>query len=348
MSARAPIASPPETEARALPRRPVLTDAFGRTLSYLRVSLTERCQMRCGYCTPAGRLAPEGRDQDLRPSERRRLLAAFRALGMCHVRFTGGEPLLHPHLGEHIAEARSLGLPRISLTTNGHLLARKAQDLAASGLHDVNVSVDSLDPARFRAITGGGDLARVLAGLEAARRFLGRVKMNTVLLRTRNLSEVPRLVAFALTHDYDIRFIETMPLGAAGAAAVASDFVAAEVARAMIAERYTLRALPGVADAGPARRYAVEGGTIEIGFISPLSENFCGTCNRLRLTARGHLVYCLGRTEGLDLRAALDQGLTPDELAHFIRTHVARDKPRGHGFTPEGRPVPVRMMAIGG
>lgn len=287
-------------------------------------------------------------DEDLRPIERNRLLATFRALGIRHVRFTGGEPLLHPHLTDHIAEARALGFSRISLTTNGDLLARKAQALAAAGLHDANVSVDSLDPGRFRDITGGGDLPRVLAGLETGRRFLGRVKMNIVLLRTRNLDELPRLVAFALAHDYDIRFIETMPLGAAGAAAVAFDFVAAEVARAMIAERYRLRPLPSAPDAGPARRYAVEGSTIEIGFISPLSQAFCETCNRLRLTSRGRLVYCLGRSEGLDLRAALDQGLAPDELSSLIHTHVARDKPRGHGFTPEGRPVPVRMMAVGG
>ena len=323
-----------------------LIDRFGRRFSYLRVSVTERCHLRCGYCTLAG---DKGRDTEtLQPTQFDRLLTVFRGLGARHVRFTGGEPLLSAGLNGRIAQARALGYARVSLTTNGHLLARKAAGLAAAGLHDVNVSLDSLDPARFTHMTGGGDLRRVLAGLDAARQVLARVKLNVVLLRDHNLSEWPDLVAFAITHGYDIRFIETMPLGEAGAAAVARSYIGTATIQAQLAQRYQLRPLASVPDSGPARRFAVAGSGIEIGFISPLSQEFCASCNRLRLTARGRLVYCLGHTEGLDLRAALDQGLDDESLTALIRRQVTRDKPKGHEFGSGTHAVPVRMMAIGG
>jgi cyclic pyranopterin phosphate synthase len=323
-----------------------LIDRFGRCLTYLRVSVTERCHLRCRYCASAGE---NGTDAGtLQPAQFDRLLAVFRGLGARHVRFTGGEPLLSAGLNGRIAQARALGFARVSLTTNGHLLARKAAGLAAAGLHDVNVSLDSLDPARFTRITGGGNLRRVLAGLDAARRVLARVKLNVVLLRDHNLSEWPDLVSFAITHGYDIRFIEAMPLGAAGAAAVARSHVDTTAVHGELAQRYQLRPLTPAPDSGPARRFTVVGSAIEIGFISPLSQEFCASCNRLRLTARGRLVYCLGHTEGLDLRAALAQGLDDESLTALIHRRVARDKPKGHVFGPGTHMVPVRMMAIGG
>ena len=323
-----------------------LIDRFGRQFTYLRVSVTERCHLRCGYCRSAG---DQGTDaQALAPAQSDRLLAVFRGLGARHVRFTGGEPLLSASLNGRIAHARALGFARVSLTTNGHLLSRKAAGLAAAGLHDVNVSLDSLDPARFARITGGGDLRRVLAGLDAARRVLARVKLNVVLLRDHNLSEWPDLVAFAITHGYDIRFIEAMPLGEAGAATVARHHVDTAAVYAEIAQRYRLRPLAPAPDSGPARRFAERDSGIEIGFISPLSQKFCANCNRLRLTSRGRLVYCLGHREGLDLRAALIQGLDDASLAALIRRQVARDKPREHEFGSGTHAVLVRMMAIGG
>ena len=326
--------------------RKALIDRFGRPFTYLRVSLTERCHLRCGYCASAG---DKGTDAEaLRPAQFDRLLTVFRDLGARHVRFTGGEPLLAADLNGRVAQARALGFARVSLTTNGHLLARKAAGLAAAGLDDVNVSLDSLDPARFTQMTGGGDLRRVLAGLEAARRTLARVKLNVVLLRDQNLSEWPDLVAFALTHGYDIRFIEAMPLGTAGAAAVARHHVDTATVYAELAQKYRLRPLAQAPDSGPARRFAVAGSAIEIGFISPLSEEFCASCNRLRLTARGRLVYCLGHTEGLDLRAALMQGLDEGSLAALIRRQVMHHKPKGHEFGSGTHAVSVRMMAIGG
>ena len=327
-------------------RHEPLIDRFGRRFTYLRVSVTERCHLRCGYCAAAGE---RGTDAGaLLPAQFDRLLAVFRGLGARHVRFTGGEPLLAAHLNGRITHARALGFARVSLTTNGHLLARRAAGLAAAGLHDVNVSLDSLDPTRFTRITGGGDLRRVLAGLDAARRVLARVKLNVVLLRDQNLCEWPALVAFAITHGYDIRFIEAMPLGKAGAATVARSHVDTTAVHGELARRYRLRELTPVPDHGPARRFAVADSTIEIGFISPLSQEFCASCNRLRLTSHGRLVYCLGHAQGLDLRPALAQGLDDEPLAALIRRQVARDKPKGHEFGSGMGAVPVRMMAIGG
>ncbi len=325
-----------------------LVDGFGRLFTYLRVSVTERCHLRCRYCAPAQGERQRAKEDALGPAQFDRLLTVFRRLGAHHVRFTGGEPLVYAGLNDRIRQARALGFERVSVTTNGHLLARKAPGLAAAGLDDVNVSLDSLDPARFTQITGGGDLNRVLAGLAAARRFLARVKLNVVLLRDQNLSEVLDLVAFAAAYGYDIRFIETMPLGAAGAAAVAQSYVSAATVQARIAERYRLRPLAQAADGGPARRFALEDGPVEIGFISPVSREFCETCNRLRLTARGRLVYCLGGTEGIDLRAALARGFDDEALEALIRGEVTQNKPKGHGFGSGAHAVPVHMMAIGG
>jgi len=325
-----------------------LDDRFGRTLTYLRVSLTERCNLRCEYCALPGAQPRFDRNELLRPEEFDQLLAVFRGLGIRHVRFTGGEPLLYPGLAERVIQARALGFPQVSLTTNGYLLARHASALASAGLDRINVSLDSLDRDQFARITRGGDLRHVLRGLERARALMGRIKLNVVLLRDRNLDELPTLVAFAVAQGFDIQFIETMPLGQAGSAAVTERYVSAAIAHARIAEHYTLQPLSHAFDRGPANRFLVEGTGTRVGFISPISDRFCASCNRLRLTATGRLVYCLGHTDGVDLREEVRGGQTVERLAALIRARVWQEKPERHGFTEDGHAVLVRMMAVGG
>jgi len=347
-SAHATLFPAVDGEGRGTLVREPLGDHFGRTLTYLRVSVTERCNMRCEYCTLPGLATRFDRDELLGPAEFDRLLAVFQDLGIRHVRFTGGEPLIYPDLVGRIAQARALGFSQLSLTTNGYLLARHAAAISAAGLDRINVSLDSLDRERYARITCGGDLRHVLRGLDRAREVIGRIKLNVVLLRDRNLDELPTLVAFAIAQGFDIQFIETMPLGAAGKAAIARSYASVAVAHARIAERYALRPLPHQIDRGPAQCFQVEGTDTHLGFVSPISDRFCESCNRLRLTATGRLVYCLGQTQGVDLREPLRAGEPPERLAALIRTHVWRDKPERHEFSEDGLVVPVRMMAIGG
>ena len=336
----------PETVA---PDSPHLDDRFGRHITYLRVSLTEHCNLRCQYCSPASGTPRFARADHLRPAELDGLLAIFHGLGIRHMRFTGGEPLLYPWLVDRVAHARSLGVPKISLSTNGYLLDRLAAPLAQAGLHRLNVSLDSLDPARFAEITRGGDLERVKRGLFAARALFSAIKLNVVLLRDKNLAEVPALVEFARAEGFDIQFIETMPLGAAGNSSRNDAYASVEDARALLARHMTLEPVLGSGDEGPARRFTIPGSGTRIGFISPISENFCAGCNRLRLTATGRLVYCLGQTDGVDLLPLLRAGRDPEDLVRLIRQKVWLEKPERHTFNdnPE-RAAPVYMMRLGG
>lgn len=328
---------------------PSLDDRFGRHISYLRISLTEHCNLRCQYCSPAEGTPRFARADHLRPAELDTLLTIFRDLGIRHMRFTGGEPLLYPGLSERVAHARALGIPKLSLSTNGYLLDRLARPLADAGLRRINVSLDSLDPQRFAAITRGGDLARVLRGLACARAVIPAIKLNVVLLREHNLAEVPALTAFAMREGFDIQFIETMPLGPAGAASLDRQYASVAQAQARLAAHYTLTPLPAVTDEGPARRFALAGSPTRVGFISAISENFCSACNRVRLTSTGRLVYCLGQDNGVDLLAPLRAGASVAELATLIRERVWREKPERHTFNdaPE-RAAPVYMMRLGG
>ncbi len=265
------------------------------------------------------------------------------------MRFTGGEPLLYPWLVDRIARARDLGVEKLSVSTNGYLLDRLAAPLAHAGLKRLNVSLDSLRPERFKRITRGGDLDRVLRGLFAARDLIPRIKLNVVLLRDENLSEVPALTDFALREGFDIQFIETMPLGMAGGSSRAVSYASVAEAEAELRRSHTLIARPRPDDEGPARRFGIEGHDREIGFISPISQNFCAACNRLRLTSTGRLVYCLGQEDGVDLLGPLREGRTDADLAPFIRAKVWHEKPERHTFNDDPqRAAPVYMMRLGG
>jgi len=323
-----------------------LEDRFGRAHTYLRVSVTDRCNYRCVYCMPAGGLSWQPKDEQLSSAEIIRLVQIFVGMGVQKVRLTGGEPTLRadlPALVEGLA--RLPGLRDLALSTNGHTLAALAPRLRAAGLHRVNISLDSLDPDRFRALTRGGDLARVLAGVDAALSAgLRPVKINAVLLRGHNDDEAPALVAWALERapHLELRFIEYMPFEARWHQSVP----AAELRRAL-APRFPLEpdGPRGPLD-GPARRFRV--GPLKVGFISPLSEHFCATCNRLRLGSDGHLRTCLAHEDTPSLRDLLRGGADDAALAAAIRAMVA-GKPEGHSALLDGgTPFEGVMTGIGG
>ncbi len=296
-----------------------LRDRYGRDVTYLRVSVTSRCNLRCFYCLP--RTHAVARPDQLDLDELATAVASGVRLGITKIRLTGGEPLVRPGIVDLVRRLRALpGIHDLALSTNGTLLADHAAALKAAGLMRVNVSLDSLRPAVFRALTGRDDVARVTAGIRAARDAgLAPVKLNVVVVRGVNDDELLALVEFALRHDAQARFIEYMPLG------VGERWGASYVSRAEILER--LR--PLLADAPPRRRasepasyYPLAGGG-EIGVISPVSCRFCDLCNRLRLTADGKLRPCLTSEGEVDLRPALRPRVSDDALAAAFRAATA-------------------------
>jgi cyclic pyranopterin phosphate synthase len=324
-----------------------LSDPFGRRIQYLRVSVTDRCDLRCSYCMPKGFRGFEEPRHWLTFAEITRLVGAFTRLGVRRVRITGGEPLVRKGLPDLVAHLAGLpGLDDLSLSTNAMRLARYARELKAAGVQRVNVSLDSLDPARFAEITGGGRLGKVLDGLEAARAVgLEPVKINMVVLAGVNEDEVPAMVEFCLERGYTLRFIETMPVGRTGLAAT-TQYVDLQRVRARLAERYEL--LPAVVSGGgPARYVQVAGTALKIGFITPLSQHFCATCNRVRLSVDGRLYLCLGQDDRFDLRRPLRAGASDAELEAAIRAAVAL-KPERHEFREKPGQVVRFMSETGG
>jgi cyclic pyranopterin phosphate synthase len=331
-----------------------LLDTFGRAATDLRVSLTDRCNLRCTYCMPAGGLDWLPGEELLRPDELARLLSiAVTRLGMTSVRFTGGEPLLARHLEEVVAAAAGLRpRPEISLTTNGIGLARRAAGLAAAGLDRVNVSLDSVDPARFAAITRRDRLAHVVAGLVAAKDAgLAPVKVNAVLDPSSGRQDVVELLRFCLSHGYQLRVIEQMPLDAGhqwrrDAALSADDVLEA------LRPHFRLRPDPAPRGSAPAELWLVDTGpdtpTGRFGVIASVSHAFCSTCDRTRLTADGQIRSCLFSTEETDLRGLLRHGAHDDAIEAAWRAAMWA-KPAGHGINDPDFIQPDRpMSAIGG
>ncbi|WP_414039933.1 GTP 3',8-cyclase MoaA [Acidithiobacillus sp. M4-SHS-6] len=333
-------------------RESSLADRFGRQITYLRISVTEHCNFRCVYCSPAGGTPFFARKDHLQIEEYDRLIAIFASLGVRHMRFTGGEPLIHPHLHTLIEAAQRQGIGKISVSTNGLLLPRKAELLRQSGVNNLNISLDSLDPEVFARVTRGGKLQEVLRGVTAAVvAGIPRIKLNVVLMRQENGHALADLVRYALDQHIDIRFIETMPLGEAGSETRNTDFLSANEARTRIEKELgTLYPAFRPIDNGPAQLYQFAGQPrSHIGFITPISDNFCATCNRVRLTASGRLVFCLGQENGMDLLPLL-RGAYPDAaIAEQIRARIWQDKPERHEFVadPE-RSSRVFMMRLGG
>jgi cyclic pyranopterin phosphate synthase len=325
-----------------------LADSHGRVATDLRVSLTDRCNLRCTYCMPEQGLDWLPKDTVLTDDEIITLITiAVERLGIREVRFTGGEPLLRPGLERIVAATAALGV-QTALTTNGIGLATRASALAAAGLHRVNVSLDTLSPERFTQITRRARLDDVIAGLGAAADAgLTPVRINAVLLRGVNDDEAADLLDFSLTHGYELRFIEQMPLDPMHSWDRASFVTAAEILDSL-AGRWTLEAITEGRGGEPAETWLVDGGPARVGIIASMTRPFCAACNRTRLTADGQIRSCLFALEETDLRGALRRGADEDEVAALWQ-HAMADKAAGHGVDDDSFRQPDRpMSAIGG
>ncbi|HEX2560834.1 GTP 3',8-cyclase MoaA [Phenylobacterium sp.] len=309
-----------------------LVDAFGRTVTYLRVSVTDRCDLRCVYCM-AEHMTFLPKAQVLTLEELDRIASAFVGLGVKKLRLSGGEPLVRKgfmtlveRLSRHLASG---ALEELTLTTNGTRLTEFAADLARFGVKRINVSLDTLKPDLFRTLTRGGDVAKVLAGIDAAQAAGLSVKINAVALKDDNAAELPGLIAWAHGRGLDATLIETMPLGEIEADRT-DQYLSLRDVRRELESFWTLEDIP-LNTGGPARyvRVAETGG--RLGFITPLSHNFCESCNRVRLTCTGTLHTCLGREDASDLRAVLRAGGSDADLPEAIRLAVDA-KPKGHDF----------------
>jgi cyclic pyranopterin phosphate synthase len=324
-----PYDAPSPTDRPALP---ALIDGFGRKVTYLRLSVTDRCDLRCVYCM-AEHMTFLPKAEVLTLEELERIADAFVSLGVRKLRITGGEPLVRKNvmslfevLSRHL---RTGALDELTLTTNGTRLAEFAPELARLGVRRVNVSVDTLKPDLFRTITRGGDLAKVLGGIEAAQAAGLAVKLNTVALLHDNAGEIPDLVAWAHARGCDMTLIETMPLGEIEGDRT-DQFLSLANVRRSLESFWTLEDI-GLNTGGPARyvRVAETGG--RLGFITPLTHNFCDLCNRVRLTCTGTLHTCLGQDDATDLRAVLRAGGSDADLVDAIRLGID-SKPKGHDF----------------
>jgi len=331
-------------DERALP------DTFGRVARDLRVSVTDRCNLRCTYCMPAEGLPWLPKDETLTDAEMLRLVGVFVDLGVRQVRLTGGEPLLRRSVVELVAGIAALEpRPQIAMTTNGVGLARLAAPLALAGLDRVNVSLDTVDAEVFSRLTRRDRLVDVEKGLVAAAEAgLTPVKVNAVAMRGVNDASVADVLSWCLERGYELRFIEQMPLDAQHGWD-RSEMISAAELRERLSERFELTPLPD-ADRGsaPAERFLVDGGPQTVGIIASVSEPFCAACDRTRLTADGQVRNCLFSERETDLRAPMRQGATDGELAALIRGEMWR-KARGHGIGEPGFQQPDRpMSAIGG
>jgi GTP 3',8-cyclase len=329
--------------------RQPLVDGHGRAIGDVRISVTDRCNFRCQYCMPAEGLPWLQREELLTYEEIARLVGLFGSMGVHDVRLTGGEPLARRELW-HLVEMLSAdaNVHDLSLTTNGYMLERQVGRLVAAGLRRVNVSLDSLAPDRFFQLTRRDALAQVLAGLEAAERHpeLRPIKVNVVALRDFTEAEVVRFAEFARRHPYEVRFIEFMPLDADRSWS-RDRVLPNEEVRRLIDAAYPLEPI-GRARHGTARRWRFADGQGEIGFISPVTEPFCGDCNRIRLTAEGALRTCLFSLRETDLRGPLRAGASDDELEQIVRDAVWRKELKHHVNDP-GFVQPARTMSqIGG
>jgi len=326
---------------------PRLIDAFNRPIEYVRLSVTDRCDLRCQYCLPEGFRDFQEPAEWLDFDEIERVMRSFAELGVRRLRLTGGEPLTRRDLPGLAARlARLPGIEDLSLSTNAVQLKRHAAALHQAGVRRLNVSLDSLRPERFAAITGGGRLDKVMDGLRHARAVgFAPIKLNMVLLRDVNDDEVEDMVRFCLEHDFTLRLIETMPMGDTGRAA-SSHYLDLQEVRQRLARSFELipAAMPG---GGPARYLQVAGTRLKIGFITPMSQHFCATCNRVRLAADGTLYPCLGQDDKVELRPLLRSGIDDAGLKQAIRTAIAR-KPERHEFRERPQKIVRFMSRTGG
>jgi cyclic pyranopterin phosphate synthase len=329
-----------------------MIDPFGRSITYLRVSVTDRCDFRCVYCM-AEDMTFLPKAEVLSLEELERLCSAFVRRGVKKLRLTGGEPLVRKNvmslfrgLGRHL---ESGALEELTLTTNGSQLAKYARELAQVGVKRVNVSIDTLDKDKFREITRWGDLDQVIRGVDAAQDAGLHVKINAVALRGVNDTEFEKLIRWSHGRGMDLVFIEVMPMGELGGEARLDQYLPLSMVRADIARHFTLSE-SDYHTGGPARYFTVEETGGRLGFITPLTHNFCESCNRVRLTCTGTLYMCLGQEDAADLRAPLRASESDELLDQAITEAIAR-KPKGHDFIIDRRhtaPAVRRHMSVTG
>ena len=330
---------------------PALVDRFGRSITYLRVSVTDRCDFRCVYCM-SEHMSFLPRRELLTLEELDRICTAFVNRGVRKLRITGGEPLVRKNimwlfqaLSRHIAAGR---LDELTVTTNGSQLKRFAGELKSAGVERINVSLDTLQPDRFRAITRWGDFSTVMQGLEAADAAGLKVKINAVALKGTNEDEIDDLIRFAHGRGYDLTLIETMPLGEIDGDRH-DQYLPLSIVRARLLDRWTLDDVP-ISTGGPARYVRVRETGGRLGFITPMTHNFCESCNRVRLTCTGTLYMCLGQEDAVDLREPLRAGPNDAALQAAIDEAMLL-KPKGHDFVIDrraGRPAVARHMSVTG
>lgn len=343
--------SGPVPSSTVIPAASPMIDPFGRSISYLRVSVTDRCDLRCFYCMSEDMTFLPKSDL-LTLEELDRLCSAFIAKGVRKLRLTGGEPLVRRNVMSLVQSlSRHLGtgaLDELTLTTNGSQLERFAADLKAHGVRRINVSLDTLDAEKFRAITRWGDMEKVLRGIEAARDAGLKVKINAVALKNMNEDEIPSLMEWAHGKDMDLTLIEVMPMGEIGEGRI-DQYLPLSLLRARLASRYTLTDLPDDTG-GPARYVRVSETGGRLGFITPMTHNFCESCNRVRITCTGTLHTCLGQEDASDLRKPLRASSDNALLSAAIDRAIGL-KPKGHDFIIDrrhNRPSVSRHMSVTG
>jgi cyclic pyranopterin phosphate synthase len=349
----------------------MLIDKYNRKIDYIRVSITDRCDLKCIYCTPKDSGSRSRRRAILRFEEITRIVRCFANMGVHHVRITGGEPLMRKGLVSLIEQlARIDGIDDLAMTTNATLLSRYARDLKEAGLKRVNISLDTLNPETFKIISGGGRLEDVLSGIRAAVNFgLAPVNLNAVVMKGLNDNELTALVDFAIENNANMRFIECMPVGRLGNLGK-ERFISVKEIKSLIGNHFELiPAERGLVGGGPASYFTIKSEhripntETRIGFISPITQHFCEYCNRVRLTAEGILRLCLGQKFEIDLRDYIRGGISDEALQEIIIKAV-RNKPQGHQFPPycqqgqistdaastdsHGTPIEKAMSMIGG
>ena len=325
--------------------QPKLIDSFGRTINYIRISITDRCDFRCVYCmTEDMTFLPKSRILSLEEIEF--LCRIFVKLGICKIRLTGGEPLVRKDVDQLIKNIGLLnGLEELTITTNGSQLVKYAEKIREAGVSRINISLDTLNEQKFKELTRTGSLSKVLEGIEAAKRAgFERIKINSVILKNRNSDEVLSLSEFAINNGFDISFIEEMPLGAIIEHSRAESFypsgqIIKDLKKSLSLEDSEERTN------GPSRYMSVVGTDSKIGFISPHSNKFCSDCNRIRLTAEGQLLLCLGQENSIDLKQLIRTSSNDEEKVKAAIIQSIKNKPEEHFFALEEKPVILRFMS---
>jgi len=322
-----------------------LIDTFGRHIQYVRLSVTDKCNLRCFYCLPKGFKSFEIPDNWLTFDEIERVIAVFAKLGVKRIRLTGGEPLVRKNLAHLAARISDLdGIDDLSISTNATLLEQHAESLYQAGIRRINVSLDTLDEKRFFDITGG-QLKPVLKGLQKAHEVgFKPIKINMVVMKDTHQDDYQQVLEYCIKNNFTLRFIETMPMGTPGRNA-SEQYLSLQTVKEHLSKQYNL--VPGLmTGGGPARYYRINGTDCEIGFITPISQHFCESCNRVRISVDGTLYLCLGQEDKLELRPLLRSGISDDGLTQAIIEAIAR-KPERHEFDTKPTQV-IRFMSMTG